>query len=147
MHRTNRKLFQIIAWKKKICTFPFFPGSPPAAVGDIKTNSASWAERGLWVWSHDYSSCKYLFVLGLAIFFVYCMKFLFPSWSPALTINEVCARSAPLPFVCVCVHACVHTRVYESPFLCWIELVFHCSTQTLICSAKQVYLGKWGLEA
>lgn len=30
-----------------MCTFPFFPGCPPAAVGNGKINSAVWAEKEL----------------------------------------------------------------------------------------------------
>lgn len=86
----------IITWK--ICTFPFFPGFPPAAVGDIKLNSDCWAKVGLWVRSDAYSSCEYLFILGLAIIFVYCIKFFLPPWSPAT--NEGSHTPFP-PSVCV----------------------------------------------
>lgn len=92
-----------------MCTFPFFPGCLPAAVGNGKINSAVWAEEELRVRSHDYSSCKYLFVRGFALILVYCIKFLFFHWSPSLAVNEIFAPSPCLLFV-----GCTH--MYKEPF-------------------------------
>lgn len=86
---------------KKICTFPFFPGFLPAAVGDIKINSDFWAKVGLWVGSDAYSRCEYLFILGLAVIFVYCMKFLLPDLQLQMRVPtcafppSVCVESVP----------------------------------------------------
>lgn len=94
-HTELRKEFWIITWEK-MYTFPFFPGFLPAAVGDIKIN---WllGKGGTVGWIRCSFPLEYSFILGLAVIFVYWMKFLLPDL-------QLQMRAPPCPFppsVCV----------------------------------------------
>lgn len=86
-----------------------------------------------------------MFILGLAIIFVYCMKFFFPSWSPALAVNEVFAHSTPLLFSCVHVHVCTHT--YVKALLCiWLNNALKYTDSSAHKSKYIMVNGAWRLR-